>query len=61
MEVPPGVVFQGTKVCRLRKVLYGLKQSLWAWFEKFCYAIKNMGLIKEILIIHFSLRGIMVN
>ncbi|KAA0067612.1 Retrovirus-related Pol polyprotein from transposon TNT 1-94 [Cucumis melo var. makuwa] len=34
MEQPPGFVAQGEsdKVCRLRKSLYGLKQSPHAWF-----------------------------
>ena len=37
MEQPPGFVAQGEirKVCHLRKSLYGLKQSLRAWFGKF--------------------------
>ena len=37
MEQPPGYVAQGEshKVCRLKKAIYGLKQSLRAWFDKF--------------------------
>ena len=37
MEQPPGFVTQGElgKVCRLQKSLYGLKQSPYAWFDKF--------------------------
>lgn len=42
MRLPPG--FEERlgldKVCRLRKSLYGLKQSLRAWFERFGGAIK---------------------
>ena len=46
MEQPPGFVAQGEigKVYCLRKSLYGLKQSLRAWFGKFSKAIKNFGL-----------------
>ena len=37
MEQPPGFVAQGESglVCRLRRSLYGLKQSLRAWFDRF--------------------------
>ena len=44
MDPPPG--FQerfGSKVCRLKKSLYGLKQSPRAWFEKFTRSVKNQG------------------
>ena len=35
-EQPPGYVAQGkNKVCPLKKAIYGLKQSLRVWFEKF--------------------------
>ena len=45
MEQPPGFVAQGEiwKVCRLRKSLYGLKQSPHAWFGKFSQAVKKFG------------------
>lgn len=43
MELPPG--FDGEKkngkVCRLRKSLYGLKQSPRAWFDRFAKAIRR--------------------
>jgi Reverse transcriptase (RNA-dependent DNA polymerase) len=42
-EAPPGVVFQGAKVCRLKKALYGLKQSPRGWFGNFYFAMKNYG------------------
>lgn len=31
------------KICRLRKSLYGLKQSPYAWFGKFRSAMVGMG------------------
>ena len=49
MEQPPGFVAQGEigKVCRLRKSLYGLKQSPHAWFDKFSQAVEKFGLQKS--------------
>ena len=46
MEEPPRFVTQGEigKVCRLRKSLYGLKQSLHAWFGKFSQAVKEFDM-----------------
>lgn len=45
MDIPPG--FQNShnhdKVCKLRKSLYGLKQSPRAWFEKFTKAVIKAG------------------
>ena len=43
MEQPPGFVVQGeiSRVCRLRKSLYGLKQSPRAWFGKFSEVIEK--------------------
>ena len=45
MELPPGFEEQlgKGKVCKLKKSLYGLKQSPRAWFEKFSDSIKSMG------------------
>ena len=35
------------KVCRLQKSLYGLKQSLCAWFDKFSQAVEAFGMQKS--------------
>lgn len=46
MEQPPGYVAQGedaTKVCHLKKAIYGLKQSPKAWFDKFSNVLGNIG------------------
>jgi hypothetical protein len=45
MEIPPGCSKPNTsgKVCRLRKSLYGLKQSPRAWFDRFRRALCGMG------------------
>ena len=49
IEQPPGFVAQGEigKVYRLRKSLYGLKQSPRAWFGKFSQAVEKFGLQKS--------------
>ncbi|KAL0335243.1 UNVERIFIED_CONTAM: Retrovirus-related Pol polyprotein from transposon RE1 [Sesamum radiatum] len=46
MEQPPGYVAQGEKqrmVCKLKKAIYGLKQSSRAWFDKFSRIIGEFG------------------
>lgn len=45
MSPPPGFEksFEGGKVCKLKKSLYGLKQSPRAWFERFGKVIKHNG------------------
>jgi hypothetical protein len=46
MELPPGCQLQveGSKqVCKLRKSLYGLKQSPRAWFGRFTNSMKAFG------------------
>ena len=49
LSQPPGFVAQGEigKVCRLRKSLYGLKQSLRAWFGKLSQAVEKFGFQKS--------------
>ena len=49
MKKPLGFVAQGEigKVCRLRKSLYGLKQSPRAWFGKFSQAVEEFGMQKS--------------
>lgn len=43
MLPPPGFVKQGQHglVCKLKKSIYGLKYSPWAWFNKFNNALLN--------------------
>jgi Reverse transcriptase (RNA-dependent DNA polymerase) len=45
MEIPPGFANEQLKgkVCRLKRSLYGLKQSLRAWFDRFSITIKKPG------------------
>ena len=44
METPSGLNgdFKGNDICRLRKALYGCKQSPWAWFRRFAKAMNDM-------------------
>jgi hypothetical protein len=45
MDVPPDLtsLMQGKVVCKLQKVLYGLKQSPRAWFGRFSFAMRRYG------------------
>ena len=45
MKQPPGYVQSGKEelVCRLRKSIYGLKQSPRCWNEKLCSHLKSLG------------------
>ena len=47
MEQPPGFVAQGESglVCKLRRSLYGLKQSPQAWFSRFSSMVQEFGMI----------------
>ncbi|RVW24010.1 Retrovirus-related Pol polyprotein from transposon RE2 [Vitis vinifera] len=48
MDIPAGLETTSNfnKVCRLRKSLYGLKQSPRAWFERFTKVVKGYGLVQ---------------
>jgi hypothetical protein len=45
MEIPPGFANEQTvgKICKIKKSLYGLKQSPRAWFDRFRRAVCGMG------------------
>lgn len=43
MEVPEGLETQSSKVCKLIKSIYGLKQSSRCWNEKFCSFLSTYG------------------
>ena len=49
MEQPPGFVAQGESglVCRLRRSLYGLKQSPRAWFGRFSSVVQEFGMLRN--------------
>ncbi|WJZ81633.1 hypothetical protein VitviT2T_001466 [Vitis vinifera] len=48
MDIPVGLEATSNfnKVCRLRKSLYGLKQSPRAWFERFTKVVKGYGFVQ---------------
>ncbi|RVW85983.1 Retrovirus-related Pol polyprotein from transposon RE1 [Vitis vinifera] len=48
MEQPPSFVAQGESglVCRLRRSLYGLKQSPRAWFSRFSSVVQKFGMFR---------------
>jgi hypothetical protein len=48
MELPPGFRTKGeSKVCRLTKSSYGLKQTSKQWFSKFCTYLVDLGFIQS--------------
>lgn len=61
MELPPSYGTKEPIVCKLKKVLYGLKQSPRAWFGRFIGVMLNMGYRQSqgdhTLFIHHSATG----
>ncbi|RVW33008.1 Retrovirus-related Pol polyprotein from transposon RE1 [Vitis vinifera] len=57
MEQPPSFVAQGESglVCRLRRSLYGLKQSPRAWFSRFSSVVQKFGMFRVQQTIPFSI------
>ena len=49
MEQLSGFVAQGESglVCKLRRSLYGLKQSPRAWFSRFSSVVQEFGMIRN--------------
>ncbi|CAL5443960.1 unnamed protein product [Camellia sinensis] len=43
MRPPPGLHHSSGQVCRLRRALYGLKQSPRAWYDRFQTAVTELG------------------
>jgi hypothetical protein len=61
MEQPKGyaVAGKGNHVCLLEKILYGLKQALRVWNEKFNLFLTEFGLLKceSNPCVHYRRRG----
>ncbi|KAI5337773.1 hypothetical protein L3X38_017044 [Prunus dulcis] len=62
MDLPPGihVISKEGVVCKLRKSLYGLKQSTRAWFGRFAASMKKFGNAKssEYLTSEFEMKSL---
>ena len=64
MDIPQGLQNSSNfnKVCRLKKSLYGLKQSPRAWFERFTRVMKSNGYIQgqsdHTMFVKHSLEGL---
>jgi hypothetical protein len=43
----PGVSHDSKYACKLKKVLYDLKQAPHAWFEKFYVVISSLGFVSN--------------
>ena len=63
MEVPLGFESKSNKVCKLKKRLYGIKQSPRVWFSRFSKVMKAMGYKQSqgdhtLFVKHLASRGI---
>jgi Reverse transcriptase (RNA-dependent DNA polymerase) len=58
MDMPPGLVApsEGNLVCRLKKAIYGLKQSPRAWYEKISLTLVKVRIKKVRQTLQCSLR-----
>ncbi|GKV27325.1 hypothetical protein SLEP1_g36510 [Rubroshorea leprosula] len=61
MKPPLGLTPPSNKVCRLRRAMYGLKQSPRAWFPKFSSTVSEFGFTSSphdtALFVHKSAQG----